>query len=105
MQKKEIKRKKSNGTNSKIVSGTKRTSSRNRKSKNDQNIQIVCWVGFVALTLLCYLKLGLFFAILTAFGIGVIVFISQLLKKYKKYGCKVTIEQINQDTWEVIEDE
>ena len=29
----------------------------------------------------------------------------ELLKKYKKYGCKVTIEQINQDTWEVIEDE
>ena len=89
MQKKEIKRKKSNGTNSKIVKGTKRTNNKvkitnsNKLNKNDQNIQIVCWVGFVALTLLCYLKLGLFFAILTALGVGVIVFVSHLLKKYK----------------------
>ena len=53
------------------------------KSKNEQNIEIACWIGFVALLLLCYLKLGLFITIITGLGIGVIVYVAHLLKKYK----------------------
>ncbi|MBE6157839.1 MAG: penicillin-binding protein [Firmicutes bacterium] len=97
MQKKAVK-KKSNNTNSKVVKKTTKAhkvkvtnsntnnSSRNyskKRTKQDQNIQILCWIGFVALTLLCYLQLGLFLTVFTVLGIGVILFVSHLLKKYK----------------------
>ena len=97
MQKKEIKSKKpSNATKSKVVKKTqsiknstvKITNSNKKKEKNinyspNQNIKIACWIGFVLLILVFYLKLGLFFAGFTALGIITIVFGSYLLKKYK----------------------
>ena len=53
------------------------------KSKKEQNFEIACWIGFVALLLLCYLKLGLLFTIFTGIGIAIIVYVAHLLKKYK----------------------
>lgn len=53
------------------------------KTKQEQNMEILCWIGFVALMLLCFLKLGLFFTIITGIGIGIIVYVAHLLKKYK----------------------
>ena len=59
----------------------RRTSS--AKTKQEQNIEILCWVGFVALMLLCFLKLGLFFTIITGLCIWIIDYWAHLLKKYK----------------------
>lgn len=87
MQKKEIKRK-PNKSKSKTATkqynlGKNKKNIKKRKSTNTQNIQIACWIGFVALLLLCYLNLGIIFTIITAIGIGVIVGVAHLLKKYK----------------------
>ena len=88
MQKKVIKRKQAPKKTSKSSYATKEYNNRKKaqstKNKTDnQNILIACWIGFVALLLLCYLKLGLVFTIITAIGIGIIVGISQLLRKTK----------------------
>lgn len=86
MQKKEIKSKKpSNTTKKKVVKITNNNNKKERtyKSKQTKNIELACWIGFVLLILLCYLKLGVFFAGFTAFGILIIVLASYLLKKYK----------------------
>ena len=88
MQKKVIKRKQAPKKTSKSSNATKeyniRKKAQSTKNKTDnQNILIACWIGFVALLLLCYLKLGLVFTIITAIGIGIIVGISQLLRKTK----------------------
>ena len=53
-----------------------------KKAKKAENFKIACWIGFVALLLLCYLNLGLLFTIFTGIGIGIIVYVSYLLKKY-----------------------
>ncbi len=89
MQKKDIKRKKPNNTKTKSTNKTtkqynlKGKTPPTRKNKKYENIEIACWIGFVALLLLCYLKLGIIFTIITAVGIGIIVGVAHLLKKYK----------------------
>ena len=88
MQKKVIKRKQAPKKSNKSTNTTKEYNIRkktesNKKKKENKNILIACWIGFVALLLLCYLKLGLIFTIITAIGIGIIVGISQLLRKTK----------------------
>ena len=91
MQKKVIKRKsapkqrrsKSNSGSTKEYS-IKRKPQTSSKAKNENiNVQIACWIGFVALLLLCYLKLGLIFTLITAVGIGIIVGVAHLLRKAK----------------------
>ena len=86
MQKKVIKRKNSSkkSTSTTREYNLKKKPQQTTKSKKEnKNIMIACWIGFVALLLLCYLKLGLAFTIVTAIGIGIIVGISQLLRKTK----------------------
>ena len=86
MQKKVLKRKSSSkkSTNTTREYNIKKKPQQTAKSKKEnRNIIIACWIGFIALLLLCYLKLGLAFTIVTAIGIGIIVGISQLLRKTK----------------------
>ena len=88
MQKKVIKRKQTPKRTNKSSNTTKEYNIRKKQQapknkNNNQNILIACWIGFVALLLLCYLKLGLTFTIITAVGIGIIVGVSQLLRKTK----------------------
>ena len=78
MQKKVIKRKsapskKHNNTGSTKEYSIKRKPQKTTKRKENTNIQIACWIGFILLLLLCYLKLGLIFTLVTAVGIGIIV--------------------------------
>ena len=52
-----------------------------KQRQKTTNIQIACWIAFVALLLLCYFKLGLTFTLVTALGIGIILGITHLLRK------------------------
>ncbi len=85
MQKKVIKRKttpkksRSKTSNTKEYNVKRRTTP--KKKKENKNILIACWIGFVALLLLCYIKLGLIFTLITALGIGIIVGVARLLRK------------------------
>ena len=87
MQKKVIKRKsapskKHNNTGSTKEYSIKRKPQKTTKRKENTNIQIACWIGFILLLLLlCYLKLGLIFTLVTAVGIGIIVGVAHLLRK------------------------
>ena len=80
MAKKEIKGRKPNTT--KKTRNYKTNTSTNRKKQNE-NMMIACWIAFVLILLLCFLKLGLMFTIFTAIGIGIIVWVANLLKKYQ----------------------
>lgn len=90
MQKKGTKRKSapkqkrnSNNGSTKEYSVKRKPQTSTKAKKENKNIQIACWIGFVALLLLCYLKLGLFFTLITAVGIGIIIGVSHLLRKAK----------------------
>ncbi len=88
MQKKNVKKRRQNNT--------EHTKTYNRKdfdiqpkprkkvpTQADKNMHLVAWVAFFILMILCFLNLGLFFTILTAVGVGIIVGISYILKKAK----------------------
>lgn len=86
MQKKVIKRKsvskqKRSNNNTKEYTTKKKPQKTTKHLKVNKNVQIACWIGFVVLLLLCYLKLGLIFTLVTALGIGIIVGIAHLLRK------------------------
>ena len=91
MQKKVIKRKsapkqrrsRSNSGSTKEYSIKRKPQTSSKAKKENINVQIACWIGFVALLLLCYLKLGLIFTLITAVGIGIIVGVAHLLRKAK----------------------
>lgn len=86
MQKKVIKRKSSskrNTNNTKEYSTKRKPQTSKKKKQESKNIIIACWIAFVALLLLCYLKLGLAFTIFTAVGIGIIIGVAELLRKAK----------------------
>lgn len=91
MQKKVIKRKsapkqrrsRSNSGSTKEYSIKRKPQTSSKAKKENINVQIACWIGFVALLLLCYLKLGLIFTLITAVGIGIIVGVAHLLQKAK----------------------
>lgn len=88
MQKKEIKGKKTNKnyTHTKNYNTKKikeRVTEKTPKYENN-NIKTACIIAFTILLILCYIKLGLIFTIITAVGIGVIIGIAELLKKSKK---------------------
>ena len=91
MQKKVIKRKStpkksksSKSSNTKEYNMKRKSqahTTRSKSKKDNKNILIACWIGFVVLLLLCYLKLGLVFTLFTALGIGIIVGVAHLLRK------------------------
>ena len=89
MQKKVIKRKsapkKSSGSTKEYsIKKKPQTTAKSKAKKENKNVLIVCWILFVALLLLCYIKLGLIFTLVTAVGIGIIVGVAHLLRKAKK---------------------
>lgn len=80
MAKKEIKGRKPNTTKK---TGNYKTNTSRKRKKQNENMMIACWIAFVLILLLCFLKLGLMFTIFTAIGIGIIVWVANLLKKYQ----------------------
>lgn len=86
MQKKDIKRKKTkkNYTQTKNYNTKKIKNRVNKNEKVNNNIKVGCLIAIILLLIICYIQLGLFFTIFTAFGIGVIIGISYLLKKTKQ---------------------
>lgn len=87
MQKKEIKGRR---PNNKKVTTKKSTNTKNIKKrivtnpKEDNQIKLILLISFIAIVLLSYFTLGTFFALLTGFGIGIIVGVAKLLDKCKE---------------------
>ena len=88
MQKKGLKRKsaptkkrKTSSSSTKEFSPRMKPQVTAKQRQKNTNIQIACWIAFVALLLLCYFKLGLTFTLVTALGIGIILGITHLLRK------------------------
>ena len=87
MQKKVIKRKttpkKTNKSSTKEYNLKRKPQEPAKVKKKNTNFVIGAWIAFVALLLLCYLKLGLIFTLVTAVGIGIIVGVATLLRRAK----------------------
>ena len=87
MQKKEIKGRR---PNNKKVTTKKSTTTKNitkrrvTNPKEDNQIKLILLISFIAIVLLSYFTLGTFFALLTGFGIGIIVGVAKLLDKCKE---------------------
>ena len=88
MQKRDIKGRRPNRTNSNHRRYT--TSKANQlkrrvdvRNKNDRNIKLACGLGIIAILLLCFLTFGLLMTLITALGIAIIVGAAELLRKVK----------------------
>lgn len=89
MEKKEIKKRKTTTSKKNSSSNRNKKIKKRVNSKKENNLKIIYSIIFAAIVLLCYFTLDLFFTIVTLLGIGLIIFISEILKKSDKKRKKI----------------